>query len=477
MQPAGERGHWPTTAILVGTALLFYTLLRRDTAHGSDVFVLMRWLEDGVVHPNHPLYLIGARLVQWLLSPLTGELMAVLAAYSAFGAAVAVGALHRAALRLRGPRFSFWLAAVVMCTPCLMFFATIGEMHAPFAAVMAVCWWAFAVWSANGRRAAALGCGVLTGVAALQHATGQLLVPMLAAGFLWLRRHEPWSRRAGRVGLFAAAHAAVFALGFAALRRLGELPEGDPGGFLLERARSGPWVANLPGALLSEWLVAFLPLSVLALVPLFRGRVAVGLLLHAAVLAYVTVTAMLAPGVDEVGAYCLPLLFPAAVVALDHVPARAMGLVVALAAAATAAHRALHDEIAPDFALGAAVTASPGSPARVWLVGDEAESMGARWQNPDVELVEAWITAVDLERRAGPQAAAGVGEVELLLWLRLTAQRVLDAGRQLVVTRRAVEVLGERLPAFAPAWRQFASEHRVEELTGPDGWRAHLVTR
>jgi hypothetical protein len=457
-------------------AATFYTLLRRFTAHGSDVFFLMQWMVEDVVHPNHPLYLEGARAVRWLLSSFTDDRMTALAAFSAGGGAIAVGALHRAALRLRSPEFAFWLAAVVLCTPCLMFFATIGEMAAPFCGAAALCWWAWVSWCERGRLGCALLTGILTGLATTLHATGQLLVPMLGVGYLWMRRSEPLARRGGSVSVFVVAHAIVFACCFTWLRSLGEVPPGEPAGFLWQRASSGLWLEYLPSATLSQWVVAFAPLSLLALLAFVRGRAAVAIGLHAAVLGYVAITAMLAPGADEVGAYCLPLLFPVAVVVLDAVPSRSWWLLVVFCAAATGVHRSMHREIAPDFALGTAITDSKGGSARVWLVGDEGESWGARWRNHDVELVETWIALVDLEQRSGSNIAS-LGEEELLVWLQVTAQRVFDAGNQLMVTEHAITVLSARLQAFAAAWQRFKNAYLVEPIEAADGWRGYLVQR
>lgn len=458
------RGAAPETLLLSVLAFAAYALLRRFTAHGSDVFFLLRWLDDGTVHPQHPLYLVLARALRWALGPVTADGMTALALLSALGAAVGVMGTHRAVLVHTADRgLARWSALVVAALPAVVFYATIGELQAPFFGGAGVAAWLVARWLGAGTVRAAVGAGVAVAAATLLHATGHLLVPLWASAFWWAGRERAARARCVGVAVFAAVHAGVYALGLWLVRCTGPVLPGDPASFLSERAAVAAWLGFVPGALWWQWVLPFLPVSVLV--------VRRALWFWSAVAGYLLVSTMLARGADEVGGYLLPLAIPGAMLALLPLPRRAWPLVFAVAVLATGLQRALRPALAPDFGLAAAVDAAAEPTA--WLVGDEGESWGARWRHPTVDLVEAWVTEVELVQRAGGRLEA-LDAPTLAAWLELTAAPVLAAHRRLVVTAHAVERLGARFPAFAAAWQRFAAAHHAEPIA-VGAWRGFAV--
>ncbi|MBL8725549.1 MAG: hypothetical protein JNK49_16020 [Planctomycetes bacterium] len=466
---AHRHGHWATTALLaIGTASA-YTALRRDLAHGSDIFTLSRWLDEpGFVHPHHPLYLPVANALRWLLQPLGLERMALFALYSALGAALGCAALHRAALCLRGdPLLARHVALAAALVPAVTYFATLGELHAPFFGCAALGWWAWARWATQPTPWRALGCGATVGLATLFHATGAALGPWFVGAYLWRQRAAGRRTSAQLVTLCAVAAALVWATGFFGLRGLGQAPAGQPIEHVAERFDPVATLQALPGTWLADWLWPFAPASLLALLAFVRGRGVPALLLHLAVLAHVAFTAtMLRGGGHEFGAYDLPLVFPALVLAADALPRRWWFALPLGALLASGLHRAAYPRLRPDLALGRAAVALVAAAPTVFLVGDEAETQGIRWYAPRAELIEAWVFQVQLGAGAKDFTAEQVRG-----WLQWQLGAAQQAGRRLFITDRAVHNLGQWLPEFDAGFAQFAATVGGERptLAGANG--------
>lgn len=472
---ARSNGHWATTALLaIGTAGA-YTALRRDAAHGSDIFTLSRWLDEpDFVHPHHPLYLPVANALRWLLQPLGLERMTLFALYSALGAALGIAALHRAALCLRGdPQLARHVALAAAAVPALTYFATIGELHAPFFGVAAIGWWAWARWATRPSPGRALGCGATIGLATLFHATGAALGPWFVGAYLWRQRTAGRRTTAQMIALFALAAALVWAAGFFGLRNLGQAPAGQPIEHVAERFDPAATLQALPGTWLADWLWPFAPASLLAMLAFVRGRGAPALLLHLAVLAHVAFTAtLLRGGGHEFGAYDLPLVFPALVLAADALPRRWWWTLPLGALLASGLHRAAYPRLLPDLALGRAAVAIAAETPTVFLVGDEAETQGIRWYTPRAELIEAWVFQVQLGSGAKDFTADQVRG-----WLQWQLAAAQQAGRRLFVTDRAVQNLGRWLPQFDAGFAQFAATVRSERPAQPEAKGRFLTPR
>lgn len=463
----GPRHGWVTTAALSVGAAFAYGLLQRRQAHGSDIFTLARWLDEpGFVHPHHPLYLPVAKLLLALLAPLGLDRMTGFGLYSALGAAVGIAALHRATLALRSdPGMAIWLSLLAGAVPAVHYFATIGELHAPFFGMAALGWWAACAWARRPGLGAAVRCGAIAGLAALFHATGAVLGPWFAGAFGWRQRHRGLRQNATEMLACGAASAAVWACGFFGLRAHGHAPTGQPIEHIAERFDLWVTVAAWPRTALVDWLLPFAPCSLLALTAFGRGRAAPAALLHLAVAAHVTFTAcLLRGGGHEFGAYDLPLVFPAAVLALDAVPRRGWPLLFPLAIAATVLHRAAYPRLTPDLALGRAAVAAAAESPTVFLVGDEAQTQGIRWFDPHAELIEAWVFQVQLGSAASaftPEQVAG--------WLAFQQQQARAGGRRLFVTDLARRNLTEWLPGFAAGWQRFAATAQLKPAPPQSG--------
>jgi len=462
------RRSWLTTLLLafgVGSA---YMLCRRLQAHGSDIFTLSRWLDEpDFVHPHHPLYLPGAELLSKVLTPFGVERMTMFSCYSALGAAVGVAAIHRAVLRWTGDAaLALVVALTSAATPALTYFATIGELHAPFFAWAGLAWWACAVWCATPGFAGALRCGVLAGVATLFHATGALLVPWLAGAWMWMRRADGLSALFRQAGLFGVTAFLVWLLGFSGMRALGEVPAGQPLELVAERFDVWVTLAAFPRTWLVDWWLPFAPCSVLVLWCFWRGLAWPALWLHAAVLVHVLFTAvMLRGGGHEFGAYDLPLVLPLVLLSCRALPRRLWWGLPVLALTASVAHRLAYPRPLPDLEFGWAAVAFTAEAPTVYLVGDEMETQGLRWFEPRVELIEAWVFQVQLGA-----AARDFPAEQVVGWLRWQLQNCVSQGRRLLVTDLAIHNLSEWIPQFASGWQQFVAGADIQREASLKGF-------
>jgi hypothetical protein len=461
-----------TETLLLGVgAALAFALLPQARLHGTDVFWLLRWLDEPIVHPQHPAYLPLARGLRWLLQPFGVDGHALLLLFSALGGGIAVAGLHRAALLLCGDAaFARGAALIAAGTPALLHFATTAELHAPFAAAMAWCTWA-AVRQANAPTArAALVTGLLCGGATLLHATGHLMLPCIAVAVWWCHRGRGARWALGHLALLAAAHGGLWAAVFLATRQpLPNAPLGHPAAYFARFFADMHFWPDLWPTIWIEWIVSYAPISLLWLaalaVPRLRG---LALLLVPALAAYVFASVVLIHAVtDERGAYLLPLLLPMAALSLGALPRRAWPWLAAATLLAGALLRGEPGRELPDHAFGRAAAAYARQAPTVFLVADVPEMDGAFLADLQLDLVVAFKEEVDLERTAG--AAVTLTQEQLAAWLELHAHRARARGARLVVTDLAVAWLQRRQPAFAPAWRAFAERAGAQRLDAASG--------
>jgi len=215
-------------ALLVYGRTLAATLTwQHDGADGGDLIAAAATL--GVPHPSgYPVYVLLARLfllvlpgelavrVHWL-SALCGAAAAVLVGLCVAEGLAASGSLKRphdrakasaqqaigngdAAAELSLPR---WLPEIVCAStaltlafsPLLWGQATIAEVHALHAALVAVQFWLLLRWRRTGHLWAAMAVAVLAGMALGNHLTSALLLPLSLA---WLLGYGRRNRLAGR---------------------------------------------------------------------------------------------------------------------------------------------------------------------------------------------------------------------------------------------------------------------------------------
>ena len=450
---------WRDAAGIAAASLLLYLVLAQEALHGLDVHVHVFFLVHGrLEHPFHLLYLKLAGAAWTVLQPLGFSPHAALRLLSAVGTALGVLAAHRAAARCGFDRRAAALVtALVAVPPAMVFLATVPEIHGVFAAFAGLCWWAWArqVDGPGWVRAALLGAA--TGVAASVHATGHLLLGACGA-LAAARSAEP---RRALLGLWpAVAVHACAALAFAAWLR----PEGGSTAFadqlrFLRECAVDLHAVNVWRVVRDEWLLAFLPLSVVGLAALrlrpWRAFAGVAL---AALTVYLAVAYVLLDDINERGAYLLPLALPFAMLTFAAVGARGVlpCVLVALAAAVVQVQR--HDRVTPATWVPGFLAVAREGPLAV-LCRDVEEQEHITRALPEVPFlrVDSLVATAEKGDAAYPEFCQSFDG---------TVAHFTSAGRTVLITAPAYEALlatGDRF--FA----RFVHEHlqaryRLEEV-------------
>ena len=240
--------------------------------------------------------------------------------------AIGVTVMYAAAVWLLSARRAALQCALLAAScPAVAFAATSVHVHVAVFLLAAIASWAAVGWAGSRRRGAthepadrgdrtwwwALLTGAVTGSAHALTPLGALL-PLCVAPVLLLGAERPRgpaiARWLGQIALALAIH-----LGIAAVALAGQLGAGLP--------RLGDAAASDAGSLLQllarEWLRGCLPLSlVAACLMLHPRRLASALALHAALAAYLLLGNHATPALAKDGACLLPLVPPAALLAL-----------------------------------------------------------------------------------------------------------------------------------------------------------------
>lgn len=443
--------YWTTTLACFGISLLGYLALRQRTLHGYDVFQLLRWLQEPeLVHPRHPGYLPLVRALHWGLSPLQPSAMFTLQLASCLGGSLAVAIAHRAALQLRPePALAAFVAAT--CGACMgwAYFATEVEFHAVFLPFAIASLWAIAAYRRSGRWLPLVTAFALSGLAAVVHGTGHILVFVMAAMVLAEDR-----RLTPKLLLAVPVHVAVWGGLYVWLRSHGTLiTSADTVDFVTGRLDLPSILADLPRIALREYLLPFLPASLLLPLLLLskRWRWWAALTLGLAS-GYVLFSAwMLRDGSVEHGAYVLPLAFPMVVLlgmALTPRGRFVMWVGTLVWSLLYVWVPGLCTERLPrDDALGAAILElQRQQPTRV-MVGNFVEYDSVLALDPLADCRNILIDCEPLRGGADPSAAAIAG------WLQWQVAMAAAKGERFVVTDGAVGFLRAMLPQFEAAWR------------------------
>ena len=478
------RGTW----LCFVAALAVFLGLPQAALHGTDWRWLVLWTEEeGAVHPQHPGYLALAKLCCAVLAPLHLPTTTVLLWLSALGGALAVAVCQRAAWWWSlDQRMANTAAVLVATTPAMLHFSTVIEMHAPFAGVMAFALLFAVRWSRVGGWRLAAATGVVSGAAALVHATGQLLVPALGLAVLAARRERAWRLVLREVAVMAVVHAAVWGAGYAILRAAGHLPAsvaGFGGGGADPAAASNPvtylwrWFSGLDllhtlgPTVWREWMQAYAPHSLLLFLAFGVRRLRrVATLVAVVLLGYLGVAVVLVHAItDERGAYLLPLALPAALIALALLPRRAWPVLVLVGLVCGVGLRGEPGRLPPDHTFGRAAAAFAQQQRAVFFVADYPQMDGAHFADASLDLIVARKELLDF---AALSAAPPTAE-QIAAWLMLKRAEAQTKGASLVVPAATVLWCEERLPAFAAGWRLFsagASAAPLDAGTGLDGY-------
>lgn len=351
-EPSNVTPPWKDGIALAVAVFAACVLMTRGVWHGLDAYSFLSHLERGVwTNPRHPLYLPLTGLVVEALRPfgvpvLRGALLA-----SSLGAALGALGFHRACAAFGLSRAdALRTAAIAVSCFGVLYYGSMVEIHAVFLFPASLAWWAFAKWqrAPSARSALVLGCA--TGFAAATHATGHwMLVVFAMAAVDGTRTFRELVRLVPHAIAIALPHAAIAWLVPQIVLPTEVLADTAPEAgaasyFAFLRSLGTDW-GQFPRVLWYEWVMPAMPLSLLAPLALFRKAtrsMAIAFLLSLAVYLLLT-TFLLAPlavmqkpeylppfATYEFGAYFLPLLLPAAVLAQSIVPPRARWALAAI---------------------------------------------------------------------------------------------------------------------------------------------------
>lgn len=445
-------------------SLALYAWLGQGILYGDGAeFMLL--LHDGAAgHKNHLAYLPMLRACAALGHSFGWSEFESARACSQLGAALGVALFFFASRRFGLDRKrAAWLTALIASTPSVIFFATVVEVHAPYFAFLALAWLVTAhlVRGPSAARGACLG--LACGLAYLGHASGFVLpAPLLLVAAMM---H-------GRAGMLRAAlacvatHAAVVTLVPWLASHTGHAA--SPFG----AARFLMWwrveVLERPGTIFlvlwNEWLLAYLPVSLLwlrAFVSLRRSAV----LALVVLLPYLALSIALLAVYREFGAYqhAVLWLFTWLVVRTWSPGWCLAAVLVALAVGIWKVHTS--DDRAPIDAYARGLATVSASAPPLLLVGDFADFAHCFVAQPDTEF----------ENLAAPRYADAVDAAAALAHLdaRIAAHRA--TGGRVFLTAGAVGFIASSATnapdsGFAALFTHLQTRYR-REFAGADGFR------
>lgn len=277
--------------------------------------------------PTHCAYPIMLRVFRLCAEAVGASLYDAGMALSIVGGSIGCALMHRATTVLGASRADACLVGILVgCTPAVMFFSTVVELHGPFFGFVGLSMLAFAHWLREPTAGAGALTGCATAAAYFAHATGAVLPGVLLLFAL------AWPAFLGRIdrkrivatsSLLVGVHASLLIGLSAALRALGlAVDPGHAGSYLLEYAqRNAKDFHRLGTTFRVEWLVPYLPLSILWLLglrsPCTRKMVGAFAI---CLTGYLLFTFFLLGDYPEYGAYLLPLAWPAALLTVSSLP-------------------------------------------------------------------------------------------------------------------------------------------------------------
>ena len=382
------------SSVVFVLALSADLLLGQSTFYKGDGQAFVASLSTGDF--EHPYHLLYPRLLQGFASLLGGMDVSHLrigTALSALGAAIGVAMFH-ATCRNQGlgPLRALFATLLVATAAPVVFFATVVEVHGPFLAFASLAWWTISRLERHASIAGAVGCGLATALATAAHATGHLLVGLAT---LWVLASRPTGPRVRWIPILWLTHVAGVLL-LSALLRSGSstAAAGTQLEFLGRYLHEFHGVTPLAGSFVHEWLLAFLPLSVLWLAALRLQACRLQVLaLAVAVVAYCVVTLALLGDDVERGAYLIPLAFPAAVLAARSIPPWMACVAIALASVLSVAQIQAHDRPPAHSSLAhdLRVLSAGEDPYFIFGFHDEVNAVLIAWPEARFVPVYDWI--------------------------------------------------------------------------------------
>ena len=417
------------SALLGAVALLGFLVLQQRTLYAIDSqWFLMSVLEGDLMHPFHYAYLPWLAAWWHALAPFGVSVHGAGVVASAVGAAFGVATMHAAARRCgHDRRTAAWFAVVAAVAPGLVFYASVVELHGPHFGACSLAFLATATLARQPGVRAGIWLGLATGCGFAGHATGALLPAVVfpSALALAVERGHSW-RLCVRPLLAAAVVHGTIVLGLPKLLAACGYPVGvsSTAGFFGHYAAQfagRPWA--VPMALWHEWLLPFLPWSLVALAALRQPAArpfVVALALSSAV--YVLVAAVLSADRNEGGAYLLPLLWPFATIAVRVLGSRGLALGALLGIAVAVVQVRVHDTH-PSDAFTAGFRAAIGDRRAFVVVGDTVEMASFFLDLDERAPIRDWIAPLRVGQFVRDQRAAA-GAMLVVGWQQLVAQGV-----------------------------------------------------
>ncbi|MEM7201982.1 MAG: hypothetical protein AAF628_17070 [Planctomycetota bacterium] len=312
--------------------------------------------------------------------------------------------------------------------------------------------------------------GVAVGASYLLHATGALMVGVFALLYGALTPHAQcrWGRvrAAAWCGILCGVVAATVALGSVVLLRLFvDVPGARALRFLLSRPEGLMRLAQTPIVLAREWLLWCGPLAVLcfASVRSMRWRPLLTALLLA-IAGYSVVTAWLLHERVERGAYNLPLLWPAAVLAAATLRVRVLWISALLGALASLVPIASHHTPEPGRRFAAELRTVAPQPELAVLLGTDDELNACLIHAPQAEAVALPAFCL-LPEDDEPRVQAWLQGWEA--WIAMRHRQ----GKAVVITAGALRFLQEGYPDMPFAVPPGPGRRLLAALRDAFAWR------
>lgn len=394
---------WGEVLAFAAGALVLYLLLGADSFYKVDGIDIVRLLDQGDAHPWHPGYLPALSAFRWLLALVGLEpgLLQLGVWFSAVGAAIGVGCARAGMGRLgMDPRLARFATALFATSPMTLTFATVVEFHGPMLAPMGLCFWWLTVQIKTPSFGGMARLGAMCHLPFLIHSQ-QALLPAWLLAFFVMRRGVTT-----RNVLLAATAGAVHAGLILVLPQLfdhvyghwAELGEGLQKEGSIGRPQSLDYTWDI---LVQEWILPWLPLSLLVFLAPFRRplrREFVAFAIGFVPYLYVSVRQLVFE--PEYGAYLLPMTLPAAMLIarrLGTKPYVYLMLVFSFVGWYRGPLAHLHEQREEDKAFAAGVAQAAGEQQPYVLIGSHRE-LGSAYATLDADEF-IWLRTLAARRR------------------------------------------------------------------------------
>ncbi len=482
-----DRAFVARAAAVALAALLVYLALGQNLMHGFDAFYYLRDVDQGELHhPRFAFYLPVAYAFAKVLAVVGVRDYEALRALSSLAAAAGVFCVQLAALRLGFDRTRASVCGIaVAALPAVMYTASVVEVDAVLFACACASWLPFArLVTGGGARAAAM-TGVATAIAAGFHASGHLLALTLC-GFcaLWDWPRRPLLRSSLHAAVVLAVH---LALATAIAIAFGIEEQGDMATNTVGHAFPLDFVPHIA---LHEWIFAYAPIGVLALLVLRTRRdLGAGIAFTACLCGYIFVSTkilgyqryasdFLTQGnIVERGSFLLALAVPMALLTVKALPVRLLWIAVAASAISGFWQIRAHDwPTDPEGTEHGVAAALARGPIDLFAESTQEWAEVVR-RHPQIRCTLLGEVVVTVAAARARDASVVTPEI-VLLWFAMEYDRAVQRGAQYVVTQRALAAMqAARDPAIAQAAERLPQLYAMEPAAANSAFAAFRLVR